>query len=117
MPWIHTPESFRRDIAPLQDDARNVTAAANLWAYVDARDVAEAVRLALAAPVTGHEACFIAAPDTFMKANTRELLARHYPQTELRAPLDGRAGLLDTGNALRLLGFEARYTWDAYAED
>ena len=114
MPWIHTPETFQRDIGPLQDDPDSAVAASNLWSYIDARDVAEAVRLALDAPVAGHEACFIAAPDTFMQADTRDLLALHYPNAELRAPLEGRAGLFDTSKARRLLGFEAGHTWAEY---
>ena len=116
MPWIHTPESFRRDIVPLQDDAGSATAAANLWGYIDTRDVAEACRLALEAPVSGHEACFIAAPDTFMKAPTRELLRRHYPHAEIRAPLEGRAGILSSAKAGRVLGFAAKHTWESYLE-
>ncbi|MBL8144917.1 MAG: NAD(P)-dependent oxidoreductase [Anaerolineae bacterium] len=115
MPWIHTPESFRRDIVPLQDDAGSASAAANLWSYIDTRDVAEACRLALEAPISGHEACFIAAPDTFMAAPTRELLRLHYPHAEIRAPLEGRAGILSSAKAGRVLGFEAKNSWESYA--
>lgn len=114
MPWIHTPDSFRRDIGPLQDDPASTTASSNLWGYIDARDVAEACRLALEAPIAGHEAMFIAAPDTFMRAPTRELLALHYPNAEIRGPLDGRAGVLSTAKAQRVLGFQARYRWESY---
>lgn len=115
MPWIHTPESFRRDIEPLQDDPASAVAASNLWGYIDSRDVAEACRSALEAPITGHQAMFIAAPDTFMKAPTRDLLALHYPGAELRAPLEGRAGVLSTTKAQRVLGFNPRYTWESYS--
>lgn len=116
MPWIHTPESFRWDIGPMQDDPTSTIASSNLWGYIDTRDVAEACRLGLVAPITGHEAMFIAAPDTFMKAPTRDLLALHYPGAEIRAPLEGRAGVLSITKAQRVLGFTPRYTWESYFE-
>ena len=114
MPWIHNAESFHRDIVPLQADPASPAAAANLWSYIDAGDVAEACRLALEATVEGHEPLFIAAPDTFMTVPTRDLLAMHYPNTELRAPLEGRAGLLSGAKAQQALGFAPRTTWEMY---
>ena len=38
----------------------------NLWSYVDARDVATAVRLGLDAPIDGAEVAIVAAADTVM---------------------------------------------------
>lgn len=114
MPWIHTPASFRQFITPLQQDPADPDGPTNLWGYIDTRDVAKAVQQALEVELTGHEAMFIAAPDTFMPQPTRELLARFYPNTELRAPFAGREGLLSTAKAQRLLGWNAEHTWESY---
>ncbi len=112
MPWIHTPETFRQQLTPMQDDA--AAGASNLWAYIDTRDVAHACELALEADVTGHEAVFIAAPDTFMPTPTAELLHQHYPVTEIRPELAGTDSLLSSAKAGRVLGYAAQHRWAEY---
>ncbi|MGH2615638.1 MAG: NAD-dependent epimerase/dehydratase family protein, partial [Thermomicrobiales bacterium] len=67
-PWIHTPQTFAEQVRPLWPDP--AAGASNLWSYIDARDVAAAVRLALLAEINGHEACFVAAADSFMPIPT-----------------------------------------------
>src|SRR2546421_7329037 len=47
----------------------------NLWGYVDARDVAQACRLALDAEISGAEVFIIAAGDTVMNRPNAELMA------------------------------------------
>jgi UDP-glucose 4-epimerase len=88
--------------------------ARELWAYVHVRDAARACLLALTAPVEGHVAVLIAAPDTLSDLPTDDLVARHLPDTQVREHGPGeRWPLLDTGRAARLLGFEAAYLRDA----
>ncbi|MDF3018012.1 MAG: NAD-dependent epimerase/dehydratase, partial [Thermomicrobiales bacterium] len=72
-PWIHTPRTFAEQVRPLWADP--AAGASNLWSYIDTRDVAEAVRLALTAEIGGHEACFVAAADSFMPIPSRVLVA------------------------------------------
>ena len=67
-PWIHTPASFKATLRPLQDDPAG--GATNLWGYIDTRDVARACQLALEAGISGHEAYYISARNTFMKTDT-----------------------------------------------
>jgi nucleoside-diphosphate-sugar epimerase len=83
----------------------------NLWGYVDARDVAQAVRLALEAPVSGAEVCIIAAADTVMTRPSAELMAEVYATVPLRRPVEGRETLLSIDRARRLLGYEPEYRW------
>jgi nucleoside-diphosphate-sugar epimerase len=106
--WIHTPETFAAQLKPLWSDPAE--GAKNLWSYVDTRDAAEAVRLALEVDVEGHEACFIAAADTFMPTPSRELVGRYYPTTTLREGFGDHASLLSTAKAGSLLGFRPRYS-------
>src|SRR4029079_1296370 len=54
---IMVPDDYAR-FPTWQDDA--TVRKWNLWGYVDARDVAQAVRLALTAPVDGAEICIVA---------------------------------------------------------
>jgi nucleoside-diphosphate-sugar epimerase len=111
-PWIHTPRTFAEQVLPLWADP--AAGASNLWSYIDSRDVAEAVRLALTAEIGGHEACFVAASDSFMPIPSRVLVTEHYPTTIIRDDLTDHAPLLNSAKAEALLGFRARYSWRSY---
>jgi nucleoside-diphosphate-sugar epimerase len=111
--WIHTPASFKEMIVPLWAKA-DETVAANLWVYVDSRDVAQAFRLALTADLTGHHAFFISAPNSFMKTPTAALLQQFYPDTEIRATLSGNQSPISSAKAEEVLGYKAQYTWESY---
>lgn len=112
MPWTHTPETFLQEIAPNCQDP--TFGASNLWLYVDARDVAQACRLSLTANLTGHQAFFIAAPDTFMQTPSQELARAFYPHSQIKPELVGTASLVSSCKAEQVLGFKAQYTWESY---
>jgi nucleoside-diphosphate-sugar epimerase len=111
-PWIQTPQTFAEQVQPLWADP--AAGASNLWSYIDTRDAAEAARLALTAEIAGHEACFVAALDSFMPIPSRELVAGHYPTTIIRDALTDYASLLSSAKAEALLGFQARHSWRSY---
>jgi nucleoside-diphosphate-sugar epimerase len=83
----------------------------NLWAVTDARDAAQAFRLAVEDTRLMHEVFYINGDDTCSLEETAALAARHYPGVPLRAPLDGHASLVSHAKATRLLGYAPRYTW------
>jgi nucleoside-diphosphate-sugar epimerase len=83
----------------------------NLWGYVDVRDVAQAVRLGLEAPVTGAPVCIVAAADTVMTRPSADLMAEVYPDVPLTRPIEGRETLLSIDRARRVLGYEPRHRW------
>ena len=83
----------------------------NLWGYVDARDVAQAVRLGLDSPIEGSEIAIVAAADTVMTRPSADLMAEVFPTVPLRRPVEGRETLLSIDHARRLLGYEPRYLW------
>ena len=51
----------------------------NLWAYIDARDAAQAIRKALEAPLKGAEVFIIANADGVMSRPNAELMAEIFP--------------------------------------
>jgi nucleoside-diphosphate-sugar epimerase len=111
--WAHTPETFKRDLLPFWDDPAG--GARHLWNYVDTRDCGQAARLALGGDGGGHRACFVSAPDTFMRIPTRDLVARYWPGAPTVADsLPPYGALFDTTLARQLLGFQAQYTWESY---
>ena len=83
----------------------------NLWSYIDARDGAQAIRLALGRKEPGREICVIASPDTVMSTPTAELVEAYYPDLELRRPVTGNESLMSTEKARRLLGYDPQHTW------
>ena len=83
----------------------------NLWGYVDARDVAAAVRGALESDTTGAEVCIVAAADTVMTRDSADLMAEVFPEVPLRRELRGRETLLSIDRARDLLGYQPAHAW------
>src|SRR5258707_10706946 len=56
----------------------------NLWSYIDSRDGAQAVRLALQYHATGTDVFIIANADTVMTQSSAKLAAQVYPRVPVR---------------------------------
>jgi nucleoside-diphosphate-sugar epimerase len=85
----------------------------NLWAYIDARDGAQAIRKALEADRTGAEVFVIANADTVMTRPNAELAAEVFPDVPLAADVGPNETLLSIDKARQLLGYEPRHSWRA----
>jgi nucleoside-diphosphate-sugar epimerase len=83
----------------------------NLWGYVDARDVAQACRRSLTAPVTGASSYVIAAADTIMNRPSAELLAEVFPDVKLSREIDTYETLLSVDRAREVLGYAPEHSW------
>jgi nucleoside-diphosphate-sugar epimerase len=83
----------------------------NLWGYIDGRDGAQAVRLALEKARPGFERFIIAAADTVMSRPSTELAAEVFPGVELTREVGENETLLSIDKARRLLGYEPRHSW------
>ena len=88
----------------------------NLWGYVDAADVAQAVRLSLSADASGAPAYLVAAADTCMSRPSADLLAEVYPDVPMREEIEGHQTLLSVDRARAELGYEPAYSWRDYVE-
>ena len=82
-----------------------------LWAVTDARDAAQAFRLAVENESVTHDVFCINGYDTCSEEKTPDLLSRHYPNVPLRSPLESFASLVSHEKATRVLGYKPRYTW------
>ncbi len=109
-------EDYLREMrACWQDPSAN---SFNLWAYVDARDVATAFRMAIEYPQPGFEAFYIAAPDTLMRQPTLELVQRYFKGAiEVRENFGDTQSPLNCQKAHRLLGFQPQYTWRDWVQE
>jgi nucleoside-diphosphate-sugar epimerase len=83
----------------------------NLWGYVDARDVAQAARLALELDIPGSNQYIIAAADTVMNRSSKGLMEEVFPTVEIREDLGEFETLLSIDKAREVLGYEPDYSW------
>ena len=87
----------------------------NLWGYIDARDGAQAVRLALAASRPGRDVFIIAAADTVMSQSSSALAEAVFPEISVTRRLAEHETLLGIDKARRVLGFDPQYSWRDHA--
>lgn len=83
----------------------------NLWTYIDARDAAQAVRLALESNIKGAEVFGIANADSVMSRNNDELLNAVYPKAQRKGSFGPNDSLISIDKARRLLGYQPKYSW------
>ena len=83
----------------------------NLWAYIDGRDGAQAVRRALEHGSTGADVFIIANADTVMSRPNAELLAEVFPDVPVKRPVAPHETLLSIDKARRVLGYEPEHPW------
>ncbi|ROR72414.1 NAD-dependent epimerase/dehydratase family protein [Bogoriella caseilytica] len=82
-----------------------------LGTYIDARDGAQAVTLALAETRPGFEVYAIAAPESGNDRPSAELAESWFPGVPLRRELGEYEALIDTTKAREQLGFRAEFSW------
>ena len=89
----------------------------NLWGYIDARDGAQAIRLALDHQATGVDVFIISSPDSVMSRPTAELAAEVFPGVPVTRELGTHETLLSCDKARRVLGYRPAHSWRDEAGD
>ena len=107
---IMEPEDYAV-FADFQDDGKKRKW--NLWGYIDARDAAQAVRLALESKLKGAEVFIIANAETVMAASNEELLRQEFPEVPRKRAFATNETLLSIEKARRVLGYAPRFGWRA----
>lgn len=83
----------------------------NLWGYVDARDGAQAVRLAVEHRARGADVFIVANADTVVSRSSADLVAQVAPGVEVRRDLGEHETLLSIDEARRVLGHDPQHSW------
>lgn len=110
-PWIWVPEdgmvSFYKQLVEQYTNWHK-----NLWTYVHVYDVAQAHRLAIETDLENvHEIFFITAKENWTGLDSKELLARHYPEVQqFAADFTDAKTIISYKKAKRLLGYEPKYS-------
>jgi UDP-glucose 4-epimerase len=120
--WVWDPGMYQRIEAHWRADPCSQWSP--FWEYggfVDVRDVAVAVHLALTVPLTGHHRLLLCADDIAATEPSLAIAARLAPAVSIRDPAlfrhDPWRALFDCSAAARVLGWRPRYTWSDRGAD
>src|SRR6201981_2794840 len=91
-----------------QEDARKRKW--NFWGYIDARDSAQAARLALEANIKGGEVFILVNAHTGMERENESLLKEVFPSVPHKRSFGPHETLLAIGKARKMLGYEPKYS-------
>ena len=105
---VMSPEDYAR-FPGFQDDARKRKW--NVWSYIDARDAAQAFRLALEVDLKGAAVFIIANADTVMLRDNKALLAEVFPDVPQKGSFGPNDSLFSIEKARRVLKYEPKYSW------
>lgn len=109
-PLTTDAESLERHSKHLRDDpGRSMREG---WSYLDTRDAARAVGLALVAPGTGVQKFFLAAGTTLLPYATEDLLDAYAPNVPRLRRFSGREVPIDMTRVRTALGFRAEHELD-----
>jgi UDP-glucose 4-epimerase len=111
--WVQWEGNYELSIGPW---LREPTLSEGFWTYIDAYDLADAIRLAAEAETPGHQVVIIASPDIASHERLETLVRRFHGDDapEIRDP----AGTgLSIAKARRLLGYDPQRSWRDYLDD
>lgn len=87
-----------------------------LWSYIDTRDAATACVKSIETDGLGAVALNLSADVTSMDIESKELMARRYPNVEIRGELNGYETLLNNKKAKALLDWTPIHHWREYVK-
>jgi len=113
--WVQYEGNYEQNLGPQIRDAAVLSP--NLWSYIDAYDLADAIVLAAESDLPGHEVFYIASPDNVGGHDFAAVLKEHYgDQIELR-PLDRvDASGISSRKAMDKLGWSPKRSWRDYLD-
>ena len=83
-----------------------------MWAYADARDVAEAQVLSVDAEIGEYEAFMLAQPTSRFAEPTIDIVRNNFgDRVEIREGLEGTASVISTDKVQRIMGWRPLHDW------
>ena len=110
--WVQWEGNYAHNLGPnLRDPDEG---SASWWSYIDAYDLADALRLAAESDLPGHEVFYIASPDNCAGRPLAELMSRLHPEVELRELDRVDASGTSSARAVERLGYAPTRSWRDY---
>lgn len=108
---VISPEMYEKFPSFIHDPSERVRI---LWSYIDTRDIASACIQAIEKDGLGAVALNLAADETSMDIKSRELMAKTFPDAEIRGDLEEYETLLSNKKAKELLDWQPIHRWRDY---
>ena len=118
--WVQDSASYARNLGPMIRMAAAGTpeASFNGWSYIDAYDLAVALRLAVESALPGHEVMYVCSPDSAGVADTVAALRAQYgDRVEYRPFARVDASGTSAAKAERMLGWQPTRSWRDYLDE
>ena len=113
--WVQYEGNYERNLGPQVRDASVLSP--NLWSYIDAYDLADAIVLATESDLPGHEVFYIASPDNAGGHDFAAILKQYYgDQIELRDLDRVDASGISSAKAQKMLGWAPKRSWSDYLD-
>jgi nucleoside-diphosphate-sugar epimerase len=113
--WVQNEDNYEQNLGPQVRDAAVLSP--NLWSYIDAYDLADAIVLATESQLPGHEVFYIASPDNVGGRNFAEILHQYYgDKIELRSTSRPDASGISSEKAQRMLNWKPKRSWRDYLD-
>ena len=113
--WVQNEGNYEQNLGPQVRDASVLSP--NLWSYIDAYDLADAIVLATESDLPGHEVFYIASPDNVGGRDFGEILHKYYgDKIELRPTDRPDASGISSAKAQRMLGWTPKRSWRDYLD-
>lgn len=113
--WVQYEGNYEQNLGPQIRDASVLSP--NLWSYIDAYDLADAIVLAAESDLPGHEVFYIASPDNVGGRDFAAVLKEHYgDQIELRPLERVDASGISCRKAVDMLGWSPKRSWRDYLD-
>lgn len=114
--WVQFEGHYEQNLGPQVRD-HSVTSP-NLWSYIDAYDLADAIALAAESELPGHEVFYIASPDNVGGHDFAAIMKLHYgDQIELRELERVDASGISSRKAMDMLGWTPKRSWRDYLDE
>ena len=114
--WVQFEGNYEQNLGPQIRDASVLSP--NLWSYIDAYDLADAIVLAAESDLPGHEVFYIASPDNVGGRDFAAILRQYYGnQIELRPTERFDASGISSQKAMDVLGWSPTRSWRDYLDD
>jgi nucleoside-diphosphate-sugar epimerase len=114
--WVQWEGNYADNLGPW---IREPSRSEGFWAYIDAYDLADAIRLAAEGSTPGHEVVYIASPDIAAREPLATLTRRFHGDAapELRPSEEPDPGGISIAKARRVLGYAPSRSWRDYLDD
>jgi len=109
--WIQYPGEYR-----CRDNDPPAEGVGNFWSYVDLRDVARIVAVALDADVEGHEAVFAVADENYADRPTAALFEEFFGSVPEPCDVSGDESAISNASAADVLGWSPAHAWPEAAD-